>query len=101
VGAAAAFMTDLSSRRSEASVGIYFPEVRASSSALKADPDIRSRRSLLRDDNEVVRLRLSVTSSASFAMPFGTAISDGLSLNSLQLTASSALASGLVAYSVT
>jgi hypothetical protein len=34
-------------------------------------------------------------------MLFGTAISEGLLLDSLSLTASSALASGLIAYSFT
>jgi hypothetical protein len=37
--------------------------------------------------------------SPTFAMPFDKAISEGLLLDSLQLTASSALASRLTAYS--
>jgi hypothetical protein len=45
--------------------------------------------------------RAFVTTEPSFATLFGTEISDGLLLDSLQLAASSALASELIAYSFT
>jgi hypothetical protein len=41
----------MSSRMSVASVGIYHPFGGASHEHVKADPDTRSRRSLLRDDS--------------------------------------------------
>jgi hypothetical protein len=45
-----AFRTHLSSRRSEASVGTYFPCTGASHEHGRVGPDTRSLRSLLRDD---------------------------------------------------
>jgi hypothetical protein len=47
---------ELSSRASEASVGIYCPSSVASHGARMMDPDTRSLRSLLRDDSSDVRL---------------------------------------------